>query len=123
MTADPKPERRVRDPEQLRALHIAWRGDCALDGLTNVRCTTRRYSLHHIHRHPRDDVEANLVMLCGDGTTGHHGLIENGDAATRAALGLHLATNRADTIEYLDGKLGGLEKALEWLRRYLYAPV
>lgn len=118
--SDPKPPNRVRDLELLATLHVRWRGTCVLDELGD--CVSR-YSLHHIHRHPRDDVQANLVMLCGDGTTGHHGLITAEDETARATLGLYLVTQRLDTMTYLTEKLGSDEAARQWLRSSLLAPV
>lgn len=41
------------------------------------------------------DTESNAVSLCGDGTTGHHGLVEAHDAVTCRAF--------ADAIQNLDG--------------------
>jgi len=103
----------------MRELHIRWRGTCVLDELGGC---VRRTSLHHIHRHPRDDVQANLVMLCGDGTTGHHGLITAEDRTARVALGNYLLAHRLDTLQYLADKLGD-EAARSWLRTSLLAPV
>lgn len=111
----------MRNVELLRDLHIAWRGDCALDGRTRGLCDRTRYSLHHVHKHPRDDMESNLVMLCGDGTRGHHGMIEAGNRDARAALGLYILDERRDVIDYLTVKLGGAEQARAWLQRSLYA--
>lgn len=110
---DPAPLPRIKDPELLRIRHLRWR-ECALCGETGpIR------SLHHIHRHPRDDVDANLVDTCGDGTTGCHGQIEAHDPKTMRQLREHI-DGRADTIEYLDAKLNGLGKALAWLDRYVH---
>ncbi len=95
-------------------LHISWRGSCVLDELGG--CYETRYSLHHIHKHPRDDLEENLVMTCGHGTVGHHGLIEGHDRATCQALGIYLVRNRPDTLAYLGGKLGGLAAVAEYFR-------
>jgi hypothetical protein len=111
----------VRDPELLRELHVLWRGSCVLDELGD--CDVARYSLHHVHRHPRDDEEANLVMLCGDGTRGHHGRIEAHDRATCVRLAAYLIRERLDTMAYLGEKLGGVVAAREWLCSQLYAPV
>ena len=74
-------------------------------------------SLHHIYRHPRDDVRANLIWLCGSGTTGHHGLITHNDPDALAALYAVLLRYRPDTLEYLSERLGGAEAATEWLTR------
>ena len=123
MTPDPKPPPRIRDLERLKDLHIRWRGDCVLANDDDDDCYRSRYSLHHIHRHPRDDVEPNLVMLCGHGTVGHHGLIEAHDRLTCQALGIYLIRYRLDTMEYLGLKLGGVVAVREWLRSQLYAPI
>lgn len=80
-----------------------------------------RLSLHHIHKHPRNDVRANLVMLCGDGTTGCHGLIEAHDIVTCALLGIYLQNERPDSIAYLVDLLGETA-AREWLHRQLGLP-
>jgi hypothetical protein len=118
---DPRPRRRIRDRNLMSELHVRWRGDCVLAAFSP--CVRYRYSLHHIHKHPRDDVEANLVMLCGHGTIGHHGMIESHDEFAKAALGRWLLRERRDTVEYLIGKLGSVEAATEWFRSQLYAPV
>lgn len=118
MGPDPRPPKRIEAPGLLRRLHLRWH-ECVLCGKERGRF---RLSLHHIHKHPRDDVEANLVMLCGDGTTGCHGLIEAGHEATRKLLGRYIARRRIDTLQYLAEKLGD-EQARAWLQRTLYAPV
>lgn len=111
MPPDPKPPKRVRDPELLAALHLRWR-ECALCGATRGRL-----SLHHVSKHPRDDVEPNLVMLCGDGTTGEHGLVEMRSSVTLLLLGKYLIEERRDTMEYLGQKLGGLLAVRAWMLR------
>lgn len=73
---------------------------CALCGTTRGR-----FSLHHIHRHPRDDVRANLVMLCGDGTTGCHGGVEARDPDAMRDLYTYLLAEREDFFRYLVEKL------------------
>lgn len=97
----------MHDPEILRELHGRWRM-CALCGNTGV------LSLHHILKHPRDDVEANLVMLCGSGTTGCHGQIEAHDHRTLYALGTHLIARRPDTVIHLTYRLGSTAAAQQW---------
>lgn len=81
-------------------------------------------SLHHLY--PRgqggDDVESNLVPLCGSGTTGHHGKIENNDVLTRTSLGVYLYLERPDFMFYIQGKLGETE-GREWLRRRFFIHV
>jgi hypothetical protein len=114
---DAKPAERIHDSALLGVLHIRWR-ECVICDKPIGKVA--RLSLHHIHRHPRDDVEANLVMVCGDGTTGCHGRIEARDPVVLRMLREHIDT-RAETIEYLDAKLGGLDPALAWLDRYVAA--
>jgi hypothetical protein len=121
MPPDPKPPRRVRDPELLRTLHLLWRGDCVLATDDDDECEFLHFSLHHIHKHPRDDVEANLVMLCGSGTTGHHGRVEAHDYEACSRLAVYLIKQRLDTIQYLGEKLGGVNAVREWFRSQLYA--
>lgn len=75
-------------------------------------------SLHHICKHPRDDVRGNLVMLCGDGVRGCHGLIEARSAPTCARLGRYVLRERPDVLEHLDWRFGPLTP--EWLRRHLW---
>lgn len=102
----------MRDAPLMRLMHIR--------GVICVLCG-QPGSLHHIY--PRgqggDDVPENLVGLCGSGTTGHHGRIENGDLTTRADLGEWLAEQREDTIVYLEEKLGE-EAGREWLRQRFF---
>lgn len=108
---DPRPTQRVKNPALLRELHLLWR-ECAL-------ChETWPLSLHHVSKHPRDDVRGNLVMLCGDGVRGCHGKIEAHDATTLRALGRHILDERPDTIAYLHEKMGMIA-AHEWMRRHL----
>ena len=117
MIADPKPSPRVKDPDLLARLHREWRS-CALCGGTTA--DSSQLSLHHIHRHPRDDVRGNLVMLCGSGTTGCHGEIEAHLPGASRQLRILIDLSRHDVIEYLDGKLGGLDAAFGWLDRYVH---
>lgn len=102
---------RVRDPELLSALHLRWR-ECAICGNTGV------LSLHHISNKPRDDLEGNLVMLCGSGTTGCHGLVESQLKSKRTWLAHYIRKNRPDTLEYLEWRFP-IEGADEWLKRVL----
>lgn len=106
---DPKPQRKVKDPDLLISLHIRWR-ECALCGATSP------LSLHHINKHPRDDLEANLVMLCGSGTTLCHGQIEERDPIAMWQLAFHIHDSRPDTLEYLSWRFPH-EGAHAWLRR------
>ncbi len=111
---DPKPEGRIRDPDLLRRLHLEWK-ECALcrsigesrpDAPNPENLIWVGLSLHHIVKHPRDDVRGNLVMLCGHGTAGCHGLVEAGDTETLQNLGQHILSARGDTITYLYERLG-----------------
>jgi hypothetical protein len=106
---------RIVDPTLLQVLHLRWRS-CALCGEV-----WQRLSLHHVI--PRsaagDDVIENLVMLCGSGTTGCHGMVEAGDAEARAQLGVYLYQHRLDTLNYIREKLG-LYESNAWLERHLF---
>lgn len=92
-------------------------------GVVCVMCGTPA-SLHHIY--PRgqggDDVESNLIGLCGDGVTGHHGLMEANDIWTRIWLGEYLAQHRPDLMFYMQGKLGE-EAGREWLRQKFFLAI
>lgn len=123
---DFKKEARIRDPDLLRRLHLEWK-ECALCrnvGLAvpdSPNPENRMYiglSLHHILKHPRDDVRGNLVMLCGHGTAGCHGLVEAHDQRTLRLLGRYVITHRGDVISHLYHRLG-VEAAHEFLRRQL----
>ena len=104
---------RHRDPELLRRLHLEWKC-CALCG------ETWPLSLHHIY--DRDDIRANLVMLCGDGVQLCHGLITAEDDETRYALGRYLNEHRPDTLAYVNEKLPN-GRGWAWLERRLYLEV
>lgn len=121
MPSDPKPRRRVRDPALLADLHWRWRGTCALE--TEWDCDEHHWTLHHILNKPRDDVEANLAMLCGDGVTGHHGLLTHNDPHTCQRFAVYLMAERLDTMRYLGERLGGLLAVQEWFRTRLYYPI
>lgn len=112
--AYPKSGGRIKDPQVLATMHITWR-ECALCHATGV------LSLHHVSKHPRNDVEGNLVMLCGSGTTGCHGLIEAHDHDKLRELGAYILKQRPDTIVYLYDQLGPVS-AQEWMRRHFLIP-
>jgi hypothetical protein len=122
VSPDLKPPPRVKDKVLLSILHRDWR-ECVL-------CESRgpRLSLHHIHKHPRDDVRPNLVMLCGDGVRGCHGAIEGGVRETKEELGRYIYFNRPDTLDYLATKLvrpgdpPDLQRAHAWLDSSLGFP-
>lgn len=96
MKADPRPAKRVRDSQLLARLHRRWH-DCAL---SDDSCEPG-LSLHHLSKHPRDDLVENLVMLCGHGTAGHHGRVEAHDEATLEELREYLRWERPDAWLYL----------------------
>ena len=108
---DMKPEPRVKDPVRLSILHSRWR-ECALCGEHR-----KRLSLHHISKHPKDDVEGNLVMLCGSGTTGCHGEIEGGNRDKKRELGSHILNERDDVLPYLIFRHHTEERARAWVER------
>lgn len=118
MAADPRPPRRIDDHELLTNLRWRWRGECAVE---DDECVDW-FSLHHIHKHPRDDVEANLAMVCGDGVAGHHGRIEAHEHAVCSRFGIYLMVRRLDTMEYLGRKLGGVNAVRVYLRDYYHVP-
>lgn len=109
---DPKPPARVKDGPLLALLHHEWT-ECFLCGAINVRL-----SLHHVHKHPRDDLRSNLLMLCGSGTTGCHGDIEHARGDSRARLVRRIRVFRPDVFDYLRTKLRSAIAADEWLRSY-----
>lgn len=111
LAPDPKKGRRVHDKQLLRALHGKWR-DCVLCG------SVFQLSLHHILKHPRDDVEPNLVMLCGDGVRGCHGAVEAHDGPTLKALATYLLHKRPDTVAYIMETMGAIAAA-DWFRRQM----
>lgn len=102
-----KPAGRVRDPDLLRELHHEWR-ECCLCGETD------HLSLHHVLKRPRSDVRQNLVMLCGDGVRGCHGLVEANHGPTLRLLVGYLLAARADVIFHLRQTLG-LEATAQWI--------
>jgi hypothetical protein len=105
--SDFKRPARIRDPKLLSELHHEWR-ECCVCGATD------HLSLHHIVKHPRDDVKPNLVMLCGDGVRGCHGLIEAHHGPTERKLLRHLLNSRPDAIYHLKEQMG-LSGAAHWI--------
>lgn len=104
----------MRDPDLLASLHLHWT-ECALCERSDIAL-----SLHHISRHPRDDVEGNLIMLCGDGVQGCHGMIEAHHPIKKLELSFFLRDCRPDVMAYLDQRYPR-EGADNWLRRQLGA--
>lgn len=105
---DSKKPPRIKDPQLLKYLHHKWRM-CALCGASN-----QGLSLHHVLKHPRDDVEGNLVMLCGDGVRGCHGAVEAHDHVTVTLLKGHILGSRPDVVTHLIWRLGSADAAQAW---------
>ena len=80
---------------------------CGKGGPAGVGC-----SLHHVVPKSQlgDDVAANLVPLCGSGTTGCHGRVENRDRMSRSILRSKMSLNER---EYVIEKQG-----IGWLDRH-----
>lgn len=112
-TPDPKPPKRIVDRQATTRACLTYR-TCGI-------CGHRSETGHHVisRKQGGDDVLANIVPLCGSGTTGCHGRIENEEIGARKVLGAHLVENRPDVIEYVREKLGPVQ-AHDWLRRRLY---
>lgn len=93
-----------------RELHDAKGGPCRL-------CGTAQYTLHHLV--PRsmggDDTFDNLAPLCGSGTTGCHGSVENKSRPHCSLLAERLTDGE---YAYVHMKLG--ENALERLFGVVY---
>jgi len=121
---DPKQGPRVKDRDALtRARHAG--DEC-------VACGRPPSNVHHFVPKAApwlgDDVDANLVLLCGTGTVGCHGALHGSPytdhagqrwtmAETAAAVGRHVAAHRPDTVEYTLTHLGW-SAGREFLRRH-----
>jgi hypothetical protein len=84
----------------MRACVLEWR-ECACCGGPSA-------TAHHVIARGQggDDVRENLVALCGSGTTGCHGLVEDENELALLALGRHIARERPDVVFYVCSKLG-----------------
>lgn len=73
-------------------------------------------SLHHVVPRSQggDDVEENLVSVCGSGTTGHHGLLEDHDGVTGRAFAAAVQQFDSAAYAYAIERLG----ELRFLTRY-----
>lgn len=127
MPPDPRPLGRLQDPELLAELHRRWRV-CALgealhpDSAFGPPGLSMRLSLHHIIKQPRRDEEGGLVMLCGDGTTGCHFLVEQHDQRAMLAL-QRVLSERVDVWEFLVRMHDGdPDRAADWLARLPPSP-
>lgn len=113
---DPKPPRRIKDP-QAGAEKTRREARCRICGAPGVYYTdanphgmTKLTRHHLVPRSQRgDDVDDNLVPLCGDGTTGCHSDIEEYRYGARVALRAHLF---APEVDYVVAKRGR-----EWLEK------
>lgn len=126
MTPDPKPAPRVKDSDALARARL--RGDeCA-------GCGRPPANGHHVL--PKgspwfgDDVEANIVLVCGSGSWRCHGALHGNpyvDHAgirwtrqeVREAVGRFILARRPDTVEYLLTKLGWAA-GREYLRTHYF---
>lgn len=112
MAADPKPAARIVDKDVLALARIRLGNSCAA-------CGSPAGSVHHIIPRSQggDDVMANLVLVCGSGTTGCHGALHGnpyygGDSTwrnsgwVRERLNEHIERHRADTYGYWYAKRG-----------------
>lgn len=96
---DPKPEPRIIDPEAGRA-KVLLEGRCRLCDLG----PWWKLSRHHLVPTGQggDDLDCNIVPLCGHGTVGCHGLVEHSMIA-RSLLRPRLTL---DEWAYVVGKVG-----------------
>ena len=111
----PKPPPRIRDPQAGTGKLIA-EGRCRLCGkpIRDVRL-----SRHHLIARGQggDDVDDNLVPLCGSGTEGCHGDVEHWRAMARQRLRRLL---RPEEVRYVNrrgvelGKPGLLDTLYPW---------
>ena len=98
---DPKPRKRIVDQAAGRA-KVALEGRCRGCGAPSP--------LTRAHLVPRslggDDVTANLIPLCGSGTTGCHGATENREPGWEKITARVRATLTDDEIAYVLGRKG-----------------
>lgn len=101
-----QPSRVIADRDDWEILRRHKLGPCRV-------CGKRSWPLGLHHLVPRsqggDDVPWNLVPLCGSGTDGCHGKVENRDTVARHELRKNLTDSE---VGYIVGK-----KGLEWLRQ------
>lgn len=122
MAPDPKPDPRIKDSAALARARLLW-DECAA-------CGKPPANGHHVlpKGEGGDDVEANIVMVCGSGSWRCHGALHGSpyqDGARRwetaevyAAVGAFLLARRPDTIEYVLTKLGWSAGREYLARRY-----
>jgi len=138
---DPKPVRTAR--KQIRVVDRDASTRILLRYSSCAACGAPAANAHHVVQkgspHFGDDVEENLLPICGSGTTRCHGAIhgspyvveidtlgavnppsERRDAAwVSVRLGAAIRKSRPDVTEYVLGKLGH-DAGLEFLRRFYY---
>lgn len=120
---DPKPTAAPR--KQIRNVDRTMTTKACLE-YRECPCGKPSATGHHVLArgapHFGDDVLANIVPMCGSGTTGCHGLIENEDEKARKMLGRWIKKHRPDTILYVISKLGR-PAAREHLKRRLFITI
>lgn len=125
VAADPKPPRRVRLNSRQYA-EWAGRVKARAAGRCECGCGRPAQTIHHLIGGPgREDVDANAVVLYGDGTRGCHGALTSGNRVfdgsdvilpMQVASGIRrrLETTRRDALAYILERRGR-----DWLdRRY-----
>ena len=80
---DPRPERRVVD-RRAGIVKVQREGRCRACGVYGVQQLNRAHLVPKGQR--GDDVDANIVPLCGSGTTGCHGALTDHHLATAPSL-------------------------------------
>jgi len=105
---DPKPAARIVD-RYAGWTKVLTEGDCRV-------CGTRwPLTRHHLIKRSQggDDIDDNLVPLCGNGTTGCHGRVEARDSNTLHLL-RHLLT--PEEVAYCKAKKGEawLDRMYPW---------
>lgn len=106
--AGPRSFREIASRERWREIHAAKHGPCYVCWYLGRPQLDDRVTLHHVVAKSLggSDTEANLVPLCGDGTTGCHGLVEAHDQETCQAFAAALQKYDDAAYAYAVGKLG-----------------
>lgn len=113
----PDQKRRPRIVDRLATTcHVLGNPEC-------VVCGDRGATGHHVvakgSPHFGDDIDANIVTVCGSGTTGCHGAVERHETWACLAVGEHIRDHRPDTIAYIADRLGSVDAMIEFMyRRY-----
>lgn len=121
--ADPKPAQRIVDPKVYPKFYALW-DSC-------LACGSPRITAAHLYGKGQggDDVLANLIPLCGSGSSGCHGAYDNGHSylgdfgrlvtpvAVRSMIGAWLQSEAGEAARwYLTSKLGA-EASRAWVER------